>query len=107
MTLGGRAFDPVWWPRPPRPEVNENSQSLTEEIAPSALLDSTQAALRLGTTPDILVDWRVDRKGPPYLKLTNGMVRYQVHDLLAPQRSGDLTHPCSPELTQASTTIRL
>ena len=60
-----------------------DTQPLPEGIAAFALLDSTQAALMLGTTPDTLVDWRVDRKGPPYLKLTNGMVRYQVRDLLA------------------------
>jgi predicted DNA-binding transcriptional regulator AlpA len=56
---------------------------LPEAIAPFALLDSNQAAQIIGTTPDTLVDWRVDRKGPPFLKLTNGMVRYQLRDLLA------------------------
>ena len=61
----------------------EGSAPLPETIAPFALLDSTQAALLLGTAADTLVDWRVDHKGPPYLKLTNGMVRYQVRDLLA------------------------
>jgi len=61
----------------------ERLEPLPEAIAPFALLDSSQAALLLGTTSDTLVDWRVDHKGPPYLKLTNGMVRYQLRDLLA------------------------
>ena len=56
---------------------------LPEAMAPFALMDSTQAAQILGTTADTLVDWRVDHKGPPFLKLTNGMVRYQLRDLLA------------------------
>ena len=60
----------------------ETQTELPEAIAPFALLDSTQAAQLLGTTATTLVDWRVDHKGPPYLKLTNGMVRYQLRDLL-------------------------
>ena len=66
-----------------RRKQTEGSAPLPETIAPFALLDSTQAAQLLGTTQDTLVDWRVDRKGPPYMKLTNGMVRYQLRDLLA------------------------
>ena len=61
----------------------ESAMPLPEAIAPFVLMDSNQAAQILGTTADTLVDWRVDHKGPPYLKLTNGMVRYQLRDLLA------------------------
>jgi hypothetical protein len=57
--------------------------ALPAEVLPFMLLGPPAAAQFLGTTESTLADWRLDKKGPPYIKLTSGMIRYQLRDLQA------------------------
>ena len=45
------------------------------------LLDTDQAAEFLRLKPSTLVDWRWQRKGPPWIRISRGSVRYSQEAL--------------------------
>ena len=58
----------------------------------SQLVDEDELSNRLGLSPRTLQGWRVDGSGPPYIRISQGCIRYdvdQVNNWL-----GDRTH-CS------------
>jgi hypothetical protein len=55
------------------------------------LVDTREAARILGVREGLLVRWRYEQKGPPYLKLSGGTVRYQIRDLSAFMESRRVT----------------
>ena len=44
--------------------------------------DTAHAARILGVTTHVMIRWRHERRGPPYIRLARNLVRYQVADLL-------------------------
>lgn len=47
-----------------------------EGTAVPKLMNTAQCAAFLGKSPDILYEWRRDRKGPPYLHLSARSIMY-------------------------------
>lgn len=47
-----------------------------------SLLDPQQAANFLGMSFKTLARWRSEGRGPTFIKLNNGVVRYSTEDLL-------------------------
>ena len=45
-------------------------------------LNTGQAADWLGVKESTLVDWRVDRKGPPWIEISPRCIRYAMEDLI-------------------------
>jgi predicted DNA-binding transcriptional regulator AlpA len=45
-------------------------------------LNTAQAAEWLGLEESTLRDWRSDRKGPPYIKISARCIRYAMEDLV-------------------------
>lgn len=46
-----------------------------------SLLDTSEAAARLGVAPTTLIDWRYKRTGPPYVRVSHRLIRYKEVDL--------------------------
>jgi predicted DNA-binding transcriptional regulator AlpA len=47
------------------------------------LLTTEEAASILDVAPETLVTWRARRRGPPYVKMEGGKVRYLLSDIHA------------------------
>lgn len=58
-----------------RDEVKALSARLEGTAVPK-LMNTAQCAAFLGKSPDILYEWRRDRKGPPYLHLSARSIMY-------------------------------
>lgn len=54
-------------------------------------LTTEELALRLGRSPRTVEDWRLDRKGPPYIRV-GGTVRYRLADIEAWEKSRLVVH---------------
>lgn len=52
-------------------------------VTDDLLLNENDAADYLDLSPGTLREWRFQKKGPPYLKLPTGTVRYRQADLTA------------------------
>lgn len=60
------------------------------------LLTPKQAGELLGLEPKTLQHWRTERRGPPYVKLSEGQrghIRYRESDILAFMRSLQVIEP--------------
>lgn len=51
--------------------------------APGLLYSLDEVSRFLGVAKNTLNQWRCQRKGPPFVKLGTGIVRYRGEDLLA------------------------
>jgi len=58
-----------------RDEVKALSERIEGVSAPK-MMNTAQCAAFLGKSPDILYEWRRDRKGPPYLHLSSRSILY-------------------------------
>lgn len=47
------------------------------------LMNTAQCAAFLGKSPDILYEWRRDKKGPPYLHLSSRSIMYDRDAVIA------------------------
>jgi len=67
-----------------RARVSEKSRAdLLAEIAdlpPSAFVPTVQAAAYIGSTPAVMMNWRLQRRGPRYHG-KNEFIRYRISDL--------------------------
>ena len=45
------------------------------------LLKTAEAAKRLGVAKRTMEDWRVDKIGPPYVRVGRRLIRYRASDL--------------------------
>lgn len=54
-------------------------------------LTTEELALRLCRSPRTVEDWRLDRKGPPYIRV-GGTVRYRLADIEAWEKSRLVVH---------------
>ena len=58
-----------------RDEVKALSERIEGASAPK-MMNTAQCAAFLGKSPDILYEWRRDRKGPPFLHLSSRSILY-------------------------------
>lgn len=58
-----------------RDEIKALSERIDGASAPK-MMNTAQCAAFLGKSPDILYEWRRDRKGPPYLHLSSRSILY-------------------------------
>jgi predicted DNA-binding transcriptional regulator AlpA len=58
-----------------RADVKALSAQLEGVVTPK-LMNTAQCAAFLGKSPDILYEWRRDRKGPPFLHLSARSIMY-------------------------------
>lgn len=58
-----------------RDEIKVLSERVDGAYAPK-MMNTAQCAAFLGKSPDILYEWRRDRKGPPYLHLSSRSILY-------------------------------
>lgn len=58
-----------------RDEIKALSERIDVASAPK-MMNTAQCAAFLGKSPDILYEWRRDRKGPPYLHLSSRSILY-------------------------------
>ena len=58
-----------------RDEIKTLAERVECASAPK-LMNTSQCAAFLGKSPDILYEWRRDRKGPPYLHLSSRSILY-------------------------------
>lgn len=65
-----------------RDEVKTLVGRLEGATAPK-LMNTAQCAAFLGKSPDILYEWRRDRKGPPYLHLSSRSIMYDRDAVIA------------------------
>jgi predicted DNA-binding transcriptional regulator AlpA len=57
------------------------SMKIGENRSQDKLLNEQQAAEILGLTPGALQAWRARKKGPPFYRISNRLVRYRIPDL--------------------------
>lgn len=65
-----------------RDEVKALSERIDGANAPK-LMNTAQCAAFLGKSPDILYEWRRERKGPPYLHLSSRSIMYDRDVVIA------------------------
>jgi predicted DNA-binding transcriptional regulator AlpA len=53
----------------------------SERLAPSLLLSQEEAAEFLGLSPSTLSSWRVEGRGPKFIRISGRAVRYRAGDL--------------------------
>jgi predicted DNA-binding transcriptional regulator AlpA len=59
--------------------LRDEVKALAERIEGASarrLMNTAQCAAFLGKSPDILYEWRRDRKGPPYLHVSSRSILY-------------------------------
>ncbi len=57
------------------------SESESRRNAPKRYLNTEQVAEMLGLEAGTLADWRYQRRGPPWISVTRGCVRYDLDEL--------------------------
>src|SRR5579859_4949344 len=63
------------------PRVRPRVYDSPMELSKIELLNEAQTAELLGVAPGTLTDWRGQRIGPPWVKMTNRLIRYRRADV--------------------------
>lgn len=69
---------------------------------PRSYLKTPQAAALLGLSSATLEDWRWQRKGPPYIRISPGCIRYDEDKLIAWMDKQSVNDESTEELPKAS-----